>query len=114
MHHHISDSRRYGQDAFSFSRKFPADPAVKVSVCPVRVILINPSLPPVSQDFVPRLKDHLLTRLLGRSFDGDEEGYSDSDRNTIRIIDNRIYSAKVLRVNYTTYDVRRDQDSMNP
>ena len=32
----------------------------------------------------------------------------------MRIIDNRVYSAKVLRVNYTTYDVRRDQDSMNP
>lgn len=32
----------------------------------------------------------------------------------MRILDNRIYSAKVLRINYTTYDVRRDQDSMNP
>ena len=66
------------------------------------------------QDFVPRLKDHFLARLLRKPFDGDEEGFSDSDRNTIRIVDNRIYSAKVLRVNYTTYDVRRDQDSMNP
>lgn len=25
-----------------------------------------------------------------------------------------MYSSKVLRVNYTSYDVRRDQDSMNP
>ena len=32
----------------------------------------------------------------------------------MRIIDNHVYSAKVMRVNYTTYDVRRDQDSMNP
>ena len=30
MHHHMSDSRRHFQDAFSFSREFPADPAVKV------------------------------------------------------------------------------------
>jgi hypothetical protein len=114
MHHHISDSRRYGQDAFSFSRKFPTDPAVKVSVCSMQILICRSTS--VSQDFVPRLKDHLLARLLGRPFDGDdsEEGFSDSDRNTIRIIDNRIYSAKVLRVNYTTYDVRRDQDSMNP
>lgn len=66
------------------------------------------------QDFVPRSKDHLLGRLLHKPFDGDEKDFSDSDRNTIRIVDNRIYSAKVLRVNYTTYDVRRDQDSMNP
>jgi hypothetical protein len=32
----------------------------------------------------------------------------------VRIVDNRIYSAKVLQVNYTTYDVRRGQDSINP
>ena len=66
------------------------------------------------QDFVPRLKDHLLTRLLQLPYDGDEEVFSDADRNTVHIVDNQIYSAKVLRVNYTTYDVRRDQDSMNP
>src|ERR1700720_1806104 len=44
----------------------------------------------------------------------DEHQFTNEERNTVRIIDNRIYSAKVLRVNYTTYDVRRDQDSMNP
>jgi hypothetical protein len=60
------------------------------------------------------LKDHLLARLLNHNYDGDEEPFSDADRNTVRIIDNRVYSAKVLRVNYTTYDVRRDQDSLNP
>lgn len=47
-------------------------------------------------------------------FDGDQTPFSDADRNTVKIIDNEIFSAKVLRVNYTTYDVRRDQDSMNP
>ena len=66
------------------------------------------------QDFVPRLKDHLLGRLLDKDYDGDETVFSDADRNTVRLVDNRIYSAKVLRVNYTTYNVRRDQDSMNP
>src|SRR5712664_2724448 len=56
----------------------------------------------------------MLARLLNRPFCGDEEEFSDSGLNTVRIVDNRIYSAKVLRVNYTTYDIRRDQDSMNP
>ena len=52
---------------------------------------------------------------MGHDFDGDNElEFSDEDRNSIRILNNRIYSAKVLRVNYTTYDIRRDQDSMNP
>jgi hypothetical protein len=40
--------------------------------------------------------------------------FSDNERNTVRILGDRIYSAKVFRVNYTTYDLRRDQDSMNP
>jgi hypothetical protein len=66
------------------------------------------------QDFVPRLKDHILSRLLNCDYDGDEVPFSDADRNTVRIIDNRVYASKVLRVNYTTYNLRRDQDSMNP
>jgi hypothetical protein len=42
MHHHISDSKRHSQDAFSFCRHFTADPAVKVSIFLVmRMVLIN-------------------------------------------------------------------------
>ena len=66
------------------------------------------------QDFIPKLKSHLLGRLLGLQFNGDEYNFSGEERNSVRIINNRIYSSKVLRVNYTTYDIRRDQDSMNP
>ena len=36
------------------------------------------------------------------------------ERNFVWILNNRIYSSKVLHVNYTTYDVRWGQDSMNP
>jgi hypothetical protein len=68
----------------------------------------------LEQDFVTKLKNHLLGRLLHREYDGDEHQFSDADRNTIRICDNRIYSAKVVRINYTTYDVRRGQDTLNP
>ncbi|KAF7970329.1 hypothetical protein HWV62_24352 [Athelia sp. TMB] len=94
FHHHMSDSRRFGQDAFSFSRVFPNDPA--------------------SKDFVPRLKDHLLSRMLGRQYDGDEELFTDADRASVHIEENRINSVKVLRINYTTYDLQRDRDSLNP
>ena len=66
------------------------------------------------QNFIPRLKDHLLSCLLGHEFDGDEVKYTSEDRSTIRIIGDQIYSGKVLRINYTTYDIRRAQDSMNP
>lgn len=56
----------------------------------------------------------MLARLQNREYDGDDHEYSAAERNTVRILDNRIYSSKVLRVNFTSYDVRRDQDSMNP
>jgi hypothetical protein len=66
------------------------------------------------QDFIPKLKSHLLSRLLHQEYDGDEDVYSDDDRNSVHILNNRIYSAKTLRVNFTTYDVRRGQDVLNP
>ena len=59
------------------------------------------------------LKRHLLGRLLGCPFDGDEHSYSEAELATVKIVNNRIYSHKVLRVNYTTYDMRRAQDSIN-
>ena len=77
--------------------------------------LVTSSLTSITlQNFIPRLKDHLLSRLLCQEFDGDEVEYTDEDRLTVRVIGDHIYSAKVLRVNYTSYDMRRDQDSLNP
>jgi hypothetical protein len=67
------------------------------------------------QDFIPKLQDHLLGRLLNRDFDGDaHEEFTPADRNTVFIQNNKIYATKTCRVNYTTYDVRRDQDTLNP
>ncbi|SJL10860.1 uncharacterized protein ARMOST_14255 [Armillaria ostoyae] len=58
--------------------------------------------------FLSKLKDHLLSRLLG----GDE--FSDLDRQNLIIMNNCIYLHQILRINYTTYDVWRNQDSINP
>ena len=33
---------------------------------------------------------------------------------SLKLINDRIYRHKVLRVNYTTYNVQREQDSLNP
>ncbi len=63
---------------------------------------------------MPRLKDHLLSRLYGKEYDGDEEEYTDAERRQVILVNNRIYRHKVVRINYTTYDVRRSQDSLNP
>ena len=67
------------------------------------------------QDFIPKLKDHLLGRIRERDFDGDaHQLFSSDERNSIRIRNNTIYRAATLRVNYTTYDMRRDFDTVNP
>jgi hypothetical protein len=66
------------------------------------------------QRFIPKLKNHILGRFLNPKYDGDETDFSDDQRNSVRIIGDKIYSSKVLRVNYTTYDMRRGQDVMNP
>ncbi len=63
--------------------------------------------------FIPKLKDHLITRLHGADYNGDEVQYSDVERQQIRILNHNIYCHKVLRVQYTTYDVQRGQDSIN-
>ena len=62
---------------------------------------------------MPRLKDHLLARALGLAYDGDEREFTDEDHDTIAIVNDRLYQHSVLRVNYTSYDMRRQQDSIN-
>ena len=47
-------------------------------------------------------------------YDGDEHDFSDTDRDNVLITENKIYEHKTLRVNYTTYDLRREQDTINP
>jgi len=56
-----------------------------------------------------------LNRLLGKDFSGDDlHTFDEVERNSVWITNNQIYSVKTLSVNYTTYDVRRDRDTINP
>lgn len=66
------------------------------------------------QEFIPRLEDHLLARARGIEYDGDEHTFSNEDRRCINIKGNHVYFHKILRINYTTYDLRREQDTINP
>ncbi|RXW15278.1 hypothetical protein EST38_g10576 [Candolleomyces aberdarensis] len=70
---------------------------------------------PAYKNFVPKLKDHLLGRRSGRCFDGDEHSdFTDDDRNTVQIYGNTIYEVGTCQINFTTYDNRRDYDTINP
>ncbi|THH09784.1 hypothetical protein EW146_g8583 [Bondarzewia mesenterica] len=93
-HHHISESSRNWHSITPWLMDRIGDRAV--------------------QNFLPQLIDHLLARFLGLAYDGDEYEFTDEQRGLLQIDQNRLYEHSVLRVNYTTYDVRRAQDSINP
>ncbi|KAI5894786.1 uncharacterized protein SCHCODRAFT_02495166 [Schizophyllum commune H4-8] len=91
-HHVIASTRNHPIDIFRFVEENQDDPAC-------------------TRDFIPKLQDHLLGRLLGRTFDGDDHDFTPDELNSIRLVNWRMYASQVLRVNYTTYDVRRNYDT---
>ncbi|GBE88462.1 hypothetical protein SCP_1302770 [Sparassis crispa] len=94
VHYHMSKSQHFCEDIISFVIRNKGDPAFKM--------------------FMPSLKDHLLTRLTGRAYNGDEDTFTHKEHNQILFLDNKLYRHKVLRINYTMYDMRHAQDSINP
>ncbi|KAJ3486185.1 hypothetical protein NLI96_g4423 [Meripilus lineatus] len=116
MQHHISESTTTPKNIYTFVSQMGDDPAAKVGSTSLFVAqaLRSPVDLLCTQNFIPKLKDHLLTRLRGEVYDGDEVEYSDEERAQVRIIGSKIYCHKVLRLQYTTYDARRGQDSINP
>ena len=67
-----------------------------------------------SQDFIPHLKDFALYKILNQEYNFDEISFTEAEHATISFVKNKLYQHKVMRVNYTTYDMRREQDSLNP
>ncbi|KAG1871097.1 hypothetical protein C8R48DRAFT_596433 [Suillus tomentosus] len=68
----------------------------------------------VLENFLPRLKDHLLAQILGQEYNGDETEFSAAEQAQVIFVNDRIFCHKVPRINYTTYDLRCKQDSLNP
>ncbi|KZT64637.1 hypothetical protein DAEQUDRAFT_646923, partial [Daedalea quercina L-15889] len=62
---------------------------------------------------IPKLKDHLLAHLSDYQFNSEEYTFTDEDHAGVCILHDTIYEHKALHVNYTTYNVRRDQDYLN-
>ncbi|KAJ7364427.1 hypothetical protein DFH08DRAFT_731010 [Mycena albidolilacea] len=94
LHHHISPSRNHHFHLPSWLADNAGDPALA--------------------NFLPKLQDHLLSRLAHPNFASDNREYAPEEQARLLIRNDRLYRHKVFRVNYTTYDVRTDQDSMNP
>lgn len=108
-HYHISETEKDRINLISWVREHGDDIAYQVS-SPANSS--TSALPLPEQDFIPRLKNHLLTRLLGLEYDGGETEFTGAERNNVVI--SSIYRHKTLRVNYTSYDMRRNQDYLNP
>ncbi len=69
------------------------------------------------QNFIPLLREHFLERLDIEPAIQDHDGnpaFSRAQRNGLRILDDKLFSHNIMRCNYNTYDMRRDQDSINP
>ncbi|KIO28459.1 hypothetical protein M407DRAFT_22354 [Tulasnella calospora MUT 4182] len=68
---------------------------------------------PSTKFFQRQLLDHILARFRGNHYEGREVPFTDLDRSSVAIRHNRLYKHPILRVNYTTYDLRREQDIIN-
>ena len=66
------------------------------------------------QGFVYQLKVHLLRRLSQDDAFVDGHEPTPAELTSIRVYEDKLYIHKTMRINYTTYDGRRDQDSINP
>ncbi|KAF7291080.1 hypothetical protein MKEN_01491700 [Mycena kentingensis (nom. inval.)] len=93
FHSHVSSSRNHPLNISAWLSENEGDPALK--------------------NFQRNLKNHLLTRVLHPEYSSDGSEYTATNRNNIFIVNNRLYRHKVLRINYTSYDIRREQDSMD-
>ncbi|TBU39561.1 hypothetical protein BD309DRAFT_1003667 [Dichomitus squalens] len=94
LHFHISTDKRYPIKLDDFLHENDGDPAC--------------------ENFEWDLKAHLLRHLPGGDALPPDYTPTPDDIYSVRIENSRLYRHKVLRVNYTTYDMRRDQDSINP
>ena len=75
------------------------------------------------QNFVSKLKSHLLPRVKTALLEEGAQSSMDTEvspaavdqaQDRLFILSDRIYKHHLLRINYTTYDVRRSQDIINP
>ncbi|KAG8733120.1 hypothetical protein FRC10_000416 [Ceratobasidium sp. 414] len=70
---------------------------------------------PAISNFMRDLQDHVLDRLRNPNDTGIRDlHFSDTDRRTISFTSGAMYSHATLRIDYTSYDIRRSYDTINP
>ena len=56
----------------------------------------------------------MLGQILQCNYQGDDAPYTDEEHTTLKFVNNCLYLHKVLCINYTSYDMKQEQDSLNP
>jgi len=116
-HHHIGISQNQYEHIGTFLRKNDGDPAIRVQR-PLQMIPRSANAT-VYQNFFPKLKRHLIPRILSKlhlpGVTSTDQSDTSNHINPSSVVfqRDRIYPHHVIRINYTTYDVRRSQDVVN-
>ena len=84
------------------------DPALKVSEPSLNHLTAN-----TFQDFIVKLKDHLLARVLEKQYDTEPPTFTMKDRDVLYIRNNCLEQRYSMNIYYTTYDLRRRKDRIN-
>lgn len=113
QHHRLSTTSREPLPSAPAEVRFQISDEQRNSI-DVQQFLVEHAADPACDDFLIRLKTHLLRRLPGGHTLPEDYKPSGAELQSVRIRLNKIYSHKTLRVNYTSYDMRRDQDTINP
>ncbi|KAF7966162.1 hypothetical protein HWV62_39770 [Athelia sp. TMB] len=107
QHHHIALSENLPVHIGTFLSRGAGDPAIKVRAWPAPVLSRNLHLLFCIKNFRSKLIEHFLMRFTS----GISLGGGDSPRVLIK--GENIYLHSLCRINYTSYDVRREQDIIN-
>jgi hypothetical protein len=83
-------------DIFRFLRDHDDDPAVAVRDAFLRVYLAHDKM----QGFIPKLKDYILYRLRNLDVTYCDHAFTNEERNSVIILDNRLYSVQTMQVCY--------------
>ncbi|KAK7456333.1 hypothetical protein VKT23_010580 [Stygiomarasmius scandens] len=95
LHYKISDDTSVWTKVQTLMDENPRDPAVQVHYTFYQLLVAQTSF----QNFYIQLKEHLYSRFTRKT-----ENITIDDRGQVDVQRDRIYSHKVLRINYTTYD----------
>jgi hypothetical protein len=112
-HHDIATNQNNPVDLFAFLQEHNDDLTIKVKVALQSGHALHFS-DTSSQNFIPKLKDHILFRLWKLDITYCNHTFTAEEHNSIIIPNNTIYSVQTMRVYYTTYDLRREYDTINP